>query len=70
MQNEPLITSGFITAGVTAVLALLVAFGVDLTEAQNTAILGAAAFLAPLVVVWASRSRVTPNAKIPAPPAE
>lgn len=66
MQNEPLITVGTITAAVTAVLTLLVAFGLDLTEAQSTAILGVAAIVAPFVVALASRSKVTPTGKIDA----
>ena len=33
MKNEPLVTLASITAGVTALLALLVAFGIPITQA-------------------------------------
>lgn len=55
---EPLITVGGITAGVTAVLALLVAFGLSLSDAQNAAVLGVAAVLAPIVVAVVGRLKV------------
>lgn len=61
--REPLVSTATITAGVSAVIALLVAFGVDLTEAQTIAILGVVAVVAPLVVILA-RQWVTPNAKV------
>ena len=59
MKNEPVLTVAGVTAAVSAVIALLVAFGVDLTEAQTNAILGVVAVAAPLVVVVA-RKYVTP----------
>jgi uncharacterized protein (DUF697 family) len=59
MSNEPVLTA--VTAFVVATIALLVAFGVDLTEAQTAAIVGwvAAAYGVALLV----RSMVTPTAK-------
>lgn len=59
MKNEPVLTVAGVTAAVSAVITLLVAFGVDLTEAQTNAILGVVAVAAPLVVVVA-RKYVTP----------
>ncbi|MCX4470437.1 hypothetical protein OOK41_08975 [Micromonospora sp. NBC_01655] len=56
--TEPLVTVGVLTAAVTAVLALLVAFGLPLSDAQQTAILGLVAVLAPLVVAAIARGRV------------
>ncbi|RGC68412.1 hypothetical protein C5N14_13580 [Micromonospora sp. MW-13] len=56
--TEPLFTVGGITAAVTAVLALLLAFGLPLSDAQQTAILGLVAVLAPLVVAAIARGRV------------
>jgi predicted amino acid dehydrogenase len=75
MKNEPLRTVAGITAAVSAVLTLLVAFGVNLTDAQNTAILGVAGVLAPLVVAWVAwvaRRKVMPASKLrdPLPPTE
>ena len=64
MTREPLITIGTLTALVAAVVALLVAFGVPLTGDQREAILGAAAVVAPLVVAFLSRPKVTPNATV------
>ena len=60
MNNEPLWTVAGITAAVTALIALLTAFGLDLTEAQSNAILGVVAVLAPTVVALVARSKVTP----------
>ncbi|GAB2951793.1 hypothetical protein GCM10027280_45230 [Micromonospora polyrhachis] len=55
---EPLVTVGTITAGVTALLALLVAFAVPISDTQQTAILGVVAVIAPLVVAAVGRRRV------------
>lgn len=56
-SHEPVLSVGSITAGVTALIALLVAFGLDLTEAQTTAILGVVAVAAPIVVGVLARRR-------------
>lgn len=64
MKNEPLVTLASITAGVTALLALLVAFGIPITQEQQVAILGVVAVAAPFVVAVAGRGRVTPNANV------
>lgn len=61
--TEPVLTTAGITAAVAAVIALLVAFGVELSEVQTTAILGVVAVIAPLVVILA-RQWVTPNDKV------
>lgn len=56
--SEPLWSVGGITAAVTAVLALVTAFGLPLTDAQQAAILGVAAVAAPLVVALVGRGKV------------
>jgi hypothetical protein len=56
-SQEPVLSVGAVTAGVSALIALLVAFGVDLTEAQTTAILGLVAVAAPFVVGVLARRR-------------
>lgn len=61
--TEPVLTTAGITAAVAAVIALIVAFGVELSEAQTTAILGVVGVIAPLVVTIARRY-VTPNDKV------
>lgn len=63
MKNEPLITVASITAAATAVIGLLVSFGLDLTGDQQTAILGVVAVVAPLIVAAVTRSKVTPASK-------
>lgn len=60
---EPVLTTAGITAAAAAVIALIVAFGVDLSDVQTEAILGVVAVAAPLVVIIARRY-VTPNAKV------
>ncbi|MDQ3540044.1 MAG: hypothetical protein M3440_05095 [Chloroflexota bacterium] len=49
MNTEPARLIASITGGVAALIALLVAFGVDLTEDQKTAILGIVAIAAPII---------------------
>lgn len=51
IKREPVITTATITAAVTAVIALLVAFGLPVTNEQSAAILGVVAVLAPLAVI-------------------
>lgn len=58
MKEEASISVGSITAAVTAVLALLVAYGFDVSEEQQTAILGVVAVLAPVIVGIVTRSKV------------
>lgn len=55
---EPLISVGGLTAGAVALLALLVSFGVDLSDEQTTAILAAVAVVAPLLVALIGRTKV------------
>ncbi len=50
MQTDPSGVVGTISAAVGATLALLVAFGVDLTPGQIEAILGVVATVGPIVV--------------------
>lgn len=64
MKTEPLITVASITALVAAIVGLVVAFGVDLSDDQQTAILGFAAVAAPLVVGFVARRKVSPASKV------
>ena len=64
MKYEPLISISSIVAAATAVIALLVAFGVPLTEDQKVAILGLVGVLAPVIVALVTRGKVTPNAVV------
>ncbi|MFG1898705.1 hypothetical protein ACGFIP_32325 [Micromonospora zamorensis] len=56
--TEPLFTVGALTAAVTTVLALLVAFGLPISDDQQAAILGVVAVAGPLVVAALARGRV------------
>lgn len=64
MKTEPSVLAGTATAVVTAALALLVSFGLGLTDDQQKAILGFVAVVAPIIGAFIVRSRVTPNAKV------
>jgi hypothetical protein len=61
MTREPLVTVASITALIGALIGLVVAFGVDLTGDQQTAILGLTTVAAPLLVAALVRSKVTPT---------
>ena len=84
-QTEPANLVATITAAVTAVIALLVAYGFDISTEQQVAILGVVAVLAPVVAGIVTRSKVyspastakianesavTGTANVPAPPAK
>ncbi len=58
MNREPAAIIGTITAAVTAILALLVAFGLDIEPEQQAAILGVIAVIAPVVATLITRSAV------------
>ena len=64
MSNEPVLTAASISAVVSAVLALLVAFGLDLSETQTAAILGVVGAVVPLVTAVVARAKVTPTSKL------
>lgn len=60
MQNEPVMTGATVLAAVGAVLTLLIAFGVDISTDQRAAIIGLVTVVAPVLVGWIVRSKVTP----------
>ena len=59
-QREPIVTVASVTAAASAIIAAIVAFGVDLSEEQTAAVMGLVAVAAPLLVTI-SRKYVTPN---------
>lgn len=60
-ETEPLRSPALLTSLAAAVLAALVAFGVNLSDGQTTAVLGLVAALAPLVVwAWGRRRAYAP----------
>jgi hypothetical protein len=63
-DNEPAVTAGVVVALATAVLALLIAFKVPITDDQRTAILGVVAVLAPFIAALIIRAFVTPTKKV------
>lgn len=54
-NNEPVVTVGAISAAVAAVIALLVAFGLNLSADQTAAIMGVVAVIAPVVAALVAR---------------
>jgi hypothetical protein len=60
MQSEPAVTIGAVTTLIASAIALLVAFGVDITGAQRDAILAFVAAAGPLVSALLIRRRVSP----------
>ncbi len=67
MNREPVGRAGSAAAGVTAVTALIavaVAFGVDITDEQRNAVIGVVVALGPVVAAlwtwWAARKHTTP----------
>ena len=60
MSSEPVLTAASALAVVSAVIAVLVAFGVHLTDAQVAAILGLVGVVAPIALAFVVRSKVTP----------
>jgi hydrogenase/urease accessory protein HupE len=59
-RPEPLLDAAALVAMATAIIGLLIAFGVPLTEDQKMTIIGAVAVFAPFVVGWLARQDVTP----------
>lgn len=57
-STNPALTVGVIGAAVGAVLTLLIAFGVDLTEDQTTAILGVVSTVGPILLAVITREQV------------
>ncbi len=55
--EEPVVTRAIVVAAVTAALTLLVSFGVPISDAQQTAILGFIAVVAPLVLAALARRK-------------
>lgn len=60
-KNTPILTTTAITALVSAILVLLSAFGVPITEDQQSAINGLVAIVAPLVIGLVAYLRTTDN---------
>ncbi len=71
VKNKPVVVGSVVTGFVTAALALLVAFGVDLTSSQQVAILGFVTALIALVAFLVRRKTYGPvtvqRAGAPAP---
>jgi hypothetical protein len=62
MNREPLVTAGSLAGVLSAIFVLLVAFGLDIDDDKQAAILGGVAVLFPLVSPLFARSKVTPVA--------
>lgn len=64
MKHQPLITAGLVTSLATAVIGVLVAFGVPMTKDQQAAVLVLVGVVAPLIVAAAAWRKVTPSAEV------
>lgn len=60
VKNEPVLNVASITAAVAAVIGLLVAFGVHLSDDQQKAILAVVAVAGPLAAAVVQRRKVSP----------
>lgn len=60
MKRDPLVLKGLVVAVVTAIVNIVVWFGVDLDTDTQAAITSAAGSVAALVVAWMARGDVTP----------
>lgn len=60
MDTSPIGWTATIVSIVAAVLAVLVAFGVPLTEDMKISLLGLFSVVAPVVVWWQTRNKTTP----------
>ena len=60
MTREPLFNAAILVAIVSTGITMLVAFGLPVTPDQTKAILGFVTVVAPLVVAWLTRNKVTP----------
>lgn len=58
MQTEPAQIIGWLTGAATAIIALLVAFGLDIDQTQQAAILGVVAVVAPIIAGLVIRFKV------------
>ena len=61
MSSEPAITIGAVSSLIASAIALLVAFGVDITPDQQTAILAFVAAVFPLAAALLIRRKVSPT---------
>jgi len=59
MSNSPVWSAATVSAIVAALITLLVAFGVPLTEQQSTAIMGFVAVVSPIAVAFVTSPKVT-----------
>ncbi len=60
MDHEPVAATGFATAFVVALIALVTSFGLDLSTAQRDAIIGIVPFLVAAGTWITSRPHITP----------
>lgn len=63
-SREPLVSVSLVTGVAAALVALVVAFGLNLTEEQKTAILGLVAVAAPFIVAAVGRRKVFSQATV------
>lgn len=60
MRNEPVLTAAAIGSALVGILAVLVSFGVPISEDQRVALVGLVGVVAPIVIALFQRKKVTP----------
>lgn len=60
MKREPLVTAGTLAGVLSATFVVMIAFGFNIDEDKQAAILGIVAVLFPIVSPLFARSKVTP----------
>ena len=60
LESHPVITSATVTSLVTALMVLLVSFGIPITDDQRNAIISVVAIVAPFAVIWWAQRKTTP----------
>lgn len=64
LSNCPTITMGTVTAAVSAIITLLLAYGVQVTPDQRIAIMGLVATIGPLLVGGVAKVQTTPTSHV------
>lgn len=64
MKTEPLLTTASLGALAAAVIAVLVAFGLPITDQQQVAVLGLVAVVSPFALAIVARQFVTPTSQV------
>lgn len=62
--NEPIVIINSVMTVIQAVIVMLVAFGLDISEEQKGSIIAVSVAIGGIITALYGRSQVTPNAKV------